>query len=136
MAEAKTTLMVVAEPEKAGGATREAAKEEAKRKRVRGGGAERDGAERLRQAADKRIWRISKVLTDLLAERAKKGDLQSAKTLMEWAGRKKPRASPKKKPRFPTYAQRLGAEPPYQERGREEGGVGTGSREQGTGSRD
>ena len=94
------------------------------------------GEWRLRQAADKRIWRISKVLTDLLAERAKKGDLQSAKTLMEWAGRKKPRASPKKKPRFPTYAQRLGAEPPYQERGREEGGVGTGSREQGTGSRD
>ena len=55
MAKVKTTLTVVEEPEKAGGTAREAAKEEAKRKRVRSRGAERDGAERLRQAADQRI---------------------------------------------------------------------------------
>jgi len=114
MAQAKTTLTVVEEPEKAGGTAREAAKEEAKRKRVRSCGAERDGAERLRQAADQRIWKISKVLTDLLAKRAKTGDLPSAKTLMEWASRKKPRAAVRKKPRLMSYAQQLGAEPPYQ----------------------
>jgi len=128
MAAGKTTLTVV----EAGKKSRKSAKQRAvvqaavaaKRKRASGGASAVDGAERMRQAADRQLAKIAEELAILLRKEALDGRLASSRTLMEWAGRKKPRAAPKKKPRLVTYAQRLGAEPPYQEPGREERGAG------------
>jgi len=154
MAEAKTTLAVVEAVEDTGKKSRKRVAGAAKRKRARGGGtvveakeetdkkseeqaagaAKRkrtsggtavDGAERLRQAADRQVAKISEELITLLWNHARQGHLASARTLMEWAGRKKPRAAPRKKPRGLTQAQRYEAEPQYkepQEEGRAEVG--------------
>jgi hypothetical protein len=96
------------------------------RKRAAGGKrAHKDGAERLRQAADKRVGRNSEQLADLLETKALAGNLDSLKVLVMLAERKKPRPVPVKKPRRPSLALRLGAEPEWEE-----------NREQGVGSRE
>ena len=75
----------------------------------------KDGAERLRQAADKRVGRNSEKLADLLTEKALKGDLASTKTLVSLAAGKKPIPEPVKKRRGPSLAERLAAEPEWRE---------------------
>jgi len=89
--------------------------EEANRRRAcQGKAGRKDGAERLRQAADRRVGRNSNELADLLTEKALAGDLASAKVLVGLAERKKPRAEPVKKRRGPTDAELLAMEPPWQ----------------------
>jgi hypothetical protein len=73
----------------------------------------KDGAERLRQAANKRLNEISETLADLLKKKALEGDLASAKTLFGLAAGKKPIPEPVKKQRGLTHAQRLAREPQW-----------------------
>jgi hypothetical protein len=74
----------------------------------------KDGAERLRQAADKRVGRISEKLADMLTDKALAGDLACARVLFGLAERKKPIQEPVKKRRGPGLAARLAAEPAWQ----------------------
>jgi hypothetical protein len=92
------------------------------RRRVRADGkmARKDGAERMRQAADMRVGRISEKMADLLSSKALAGDLACARVLFGLAERKKPIQDLVKKRRGPGLAARLAAEPPWQE---EEGTV-------------
>jgi hypothetical protein len=80
----------------------------------RGSAARKDGAEQLRQAADRRVSRISEKLADLLEGKALEGDLASTKVLFGLAERKKPIPAPVKRRRGLSPAQRLGAEPQWQ----------------------
>jgi DNA polymerase III gamma/tau subunit len=73
----------------------------------------KDGAERLRQAADKRLNEISEQLADLLKKKALDGDLASAKTLIGLAAAKKPIPEPVKKQPEPSYADKLAKEPQW-----------------------
>jgi hypothetical protein len=81
----------------------------------------KDGAERMRQAADKRVGRISEKMADLLEKKALAGDLACARVLFGLAERKKPIQEPVKKRRGPSLAARLAAEPEWQEE--DEGGT-------------
>jgi hypothetical protein len=95
-----------------------------KQRAARTGGekrARKDGAEQLRRAADKRVGRISEKLADLLETEALAGHLDSLKVLVALAGAKKPRPAPVKKPRRPSLALRLTAEPRWQEKQEENG---------------
>jgi len=74
----------------------------------------KDGAERLHQAADKRVGRISEKLAELLTNKAMAGDLASAKVLFGLAERKKPSPEPVKRRRGPGLAERWAAEPEWQ----------------------
>jgi hypothetical protein len=88
----------------------------------------KDGAERLRQAANKRLNEISEQLADLLKRKALEGDLASAKTLIALAAAKKPIPEPVKKQSEPSYADKLSKEPQW--KGEPEGlelGYGDGS---------
>lgn len=73
----------------------------------------KDGAERLRQAADKRVGRNSEELADLLTAKALKGDLASTRVLVALAANKKPLPERVKKRHGPSLAQRLAAEPQW-----------------------
>jgi hypothetical protein len=95
------------------------------RKLAAGTSACKDGAELLRQAADKRVGLNSEKLADLLAENALQGDLTSAKVLIGLAERKKPSKEPVKKRRGPSLAERWAAEPEWREEP-EEGPAETG----------
>lgn len=77
--------------------------------------ANQDGAEQLRQEADKQVGLNSEKLADLLAQKALEGDLASTKMLLGLAENKKPRAKPGKKRRGPSLAEQLTAEPEWQE---------------------
>jgi len=94
-----------------------------------GGGkrAHKDGAERLRQAADKRVGRASEKLADLLETKALEGNLASLKVLVMLAERKKPRPEPVKKPRRSNLAQRWAREPALPEKEEEDGEQGLGT---------
>ena len=81
----------------------------------RGRAARKDGAEQLRQAADRRVGRISEQLADLLEEKALKGDLASTRVLFGLAEHKKPIPEPVKRRRGPSQAERWAAEPQWQE---------------------
>ena len=81
--------------------------------------ARKDGAERLRQEADKQVGQNSEELAALLTEKALAGDLASTKVLVGLAERKKPRPERKKKRRGPSLAEQWAAEPEWQ--GEEEG---------------
>jgi len=83
-------------------------------RKCRRGAARKDGAEQMRQAADRRVGRISEQLADLLEEKALKGDLASAKALFGLAERKKPIPAPVKRRHGPTQAERWAAEPQWQ----------------------
>ena len=84
-----------------------------RRERADGKTPRKDGAERLRQAADRRVGRISEKLADLLTEKALKGDLASARVLFGLAERKKPIQELVKRRRGPGMAARLAAEPEW-----------------------
>jgi hypothetical protein len=58
-----------------------------------------DGAEKLRQAADRLVGEHSEELADLLTRKAVKGDLASARVLVALAEHKKPLPEPAKKRR-------------------------------------
>ena len=75
----------------------------------------KDGAEQMRQAADKRVGRISEKMADLLSDKALAGDLASARVLFGLAERKKPIQELVKRRRGPGLAARLAAEPVWQE---------------------
>ena len=81
----------------------------------------KDGAEQMRQAADKRMGRISEKMADLLSSKALAGALACARVLFGLAERKKPIQDLVKKRRGPGLAARLAAEPPWQEE--DEGGT-------------
>ena len=83
------------------------------RERANGKTARKDGAERLRQAADRRVGRISEKLADLLTNKALAGDLASARVLFGLAERKKPMQEPEKKRRGAGLAARWAAEPEW-----------------------
>jgi hypothetical protein len=74
-----------------------------------------DGAERLRQAADRRVGRNSAKLADLLTDKALAGDLASTKMLVALAEGKKPMKEVEKlgevKKPVRSLALRLAAEP-------------------------
>ena len=84
-----------------------------RRKRDRAGerAARKDGAERLRQAADRRVGRNSAKLADVLTKKALTGDLGSTKFLVGLAEAKK--AIPVKR-RGLSLPERLGAEPQWE----------------------
>jgi hypothetical protein len=84
-----------------------------RRKRADGKTARKDGAERMRQAADKRMGRISEKMADLLSSKALAGDLACARVLFGLAERKKPMQEPGKRRRGPGLAERLAAEPEW-----------------------
>ena len=75
--------------------------------------AHKDGAEKLRQAADRRVGWASEKLADLLEKKALEGNLSSLKVLVMLAERKKPRPEPVKKPRKARLAQRWESEPEW-----------------------
>lgn len=85
--------------------------------------APKDGAERLRQAADKRVGRNSEKLAELLETKALSGNLDSLKVLVMLAERKKPSPEPVKKPRRPGIAHQWAAEPAWRKE-QEKGGNG------------
>lgn len=94
---------------KTGGATESERPKRARREYA----SRKDGAERLRQAADKRVNQISEQLADLLKKKALEGDLASAKTLIGLSAAKKPIPEPvKKRPEF-SYAEKLANEPQW-----------------------
>jgi hypothetical protein len=102
--------------------TSEGTQERAVRKAV----ASEDGAERLRQAADRQVGMNSEKLVDLLTQKALDGDLASTRVLVGLAEGKKPRAKPAKKRRGVSLAGQLEAEPEWKAPAEEQG---TGSRE-------
>jgi hypothetical protein len=114
---------------KTGVATSEGPLEEA----VREAAPDEDGAERLRQAADRRVGMNSEKLVDLLTQKALDGDLASTRVLVGLAEGKKPRAKPAKKRRGVSLAGQLEAEPEWKAPAEKQG---TGNREQGTGNRE
>jgi hypothetical protein len=92
-----------------------------RRERTDGKTSCKDGAERLHQAADKRVGRISEKMANLLSNKALAGDLACARVLFGLAERKKPIQELVKKRRGPGLAARLAAEPEWQEE--DEGGT-------------
>lgn len=124
MAQARKELSASNAETKTGGTTESEGPKRARRKYA----SRKDGAERLRQAADKRLNEISEQLADLLKRKALEGDLASAKTLIALAAAKKPIPEPVKKQSEPSYADKLSKEPQW--KGEPEGlelGYGDGS---------
>lgn len=111
------------ESRKTGGTTKSRTVERASRNTT----ARKDGAERLREAADKQVGLNSDKLADLLTKKALEGDLASTKVLVGLAERKKPKPVRKRKRRGPSLAERLAAEPEWT--GQEEEDEGIGNRE-------
>jgi len=99
--------------QKTKGTTKNGVREGEKRKRDRAGerAARKDGADRLRQAADREVGRISAKLAVVLKEKALMGDLASTKMLVALADAKK--AIPVKR-RGPTQAELWAAEPQWE----------------------
>lgn len=95
---------------KAKSKTRRASKSKGGKRARRENPSHKDGAERLRQAADKRVNEISERLADLLKKKALEGDLASAKTLIGLAAAKKPIPEPVKKRSELSYADKLAKE--------------------------
>jgi hypothetical protein len=84
------------------------------RRRKAEAAAHKDGAEQLRQEADKRVGRNSKKLADLLMTKALAGDLASTKVLFGLAEHKKPIQELVKNDYGLTMAERLAAEPQWE----------------------
>ena len=99
----------------ASGKTGRTTKRRAVERAGRGSRARKDGAERLRQAADRRVGRISEQLTEMLEKKALTGDLASARVLFGLAERKNPIPEPVKKRRGPSQADRWASEPQWQD---------------------
>jgi len=83
--------------------------------RARGGGkaAAKDGAELLRQAADRQVGRVSEELADMLTKEALRGHLASTKMLVALAGAKKPAPEPVVGRRLCNFVERLASEPQW-----------------------
>ncbi len=114
MAEAQQELTTEKAKGKTSNTTNKRQREWASRTRARAESARKDGIERLRQAADRRVGRNAKELADLLTEKALTGDLPSTKELVRLAEGKKPRPEPVKKKRGPSLAEQLAMEPQWQ----------------------
>jgi hypothetical protein len=107
MAETQQELKAeIAKGEK-GSTTKKGQRERASRSKA----AHKDGAERLRWAADRRVGKNSEKLADLLTNNALKGDLASTKVLLALAEGKKPVPEVRKPGR--SLALRLAAEPQW-----------------------
>jgi hypothetical protein len=74
----------------------------------------KNGAERLRREADKRVGRNSEKLADVLTAKALAGDLASAKVLVGLAAGKKPMPERKKAGPLRSLALALEAQPQWQ----------------------
>lgn len=83
----------------------------------------KDGVELLRQAVNVRLVQDSEALADVISEKARKGDLASAKAMVELAAGKQSLPEPVKKRCGVTRAQRLAADSPWQGKKEEEGEV-------------
>jgi hypothetical protein len=79
-----------------------------------------DGAERLRQAVDRRLGRNSEKLADLMEAKALEGDLATTKAMVGFAEGKKPVEKPEMKRVGLTHAEQWAREPQWQ--GRDEEG--------------
>jgi hypothetical protein len=117
MDERQQELRIDHESRKTGGTTKSRTVERASGGKT----ARKNGAERLRQAADRRVGRNSEELADLLTKKALAGDLASTKVLVALAEQKKPSPEPKKKRRGPSRAEQLAAEPEWRGEGEEQG---------------
>ena len=106
---------------KARGKSEETGKGAPSKRASRKGPAGKDGVERLRRAADRRVGRDSEKLAELLSEKALQGDLASAKVLVALADGKKP-APAKQESAFKSLIANLAAEPDW--KGGEEQGAG------------
>jgi hypothetical protein len=111
MAKEKTKLRTVKAKEKTGSTTTDKPRERASQENA----ASKGGAELLRQEADKQVGMNSEKLVHLLTAKALKGDLASTRVLVALAERKKQQAERTKKPRGPSSAERLEAEPEWRE---------------------
>jgi len=104
--------------QKPSGEKRKAAKRKKRGGGDGGGAAPEDGAEQLRQAADRQVGLNSEKLADLLTKNALAGDLACARVLVGLAERKKPIPEPRAEPRMaergPSQAEQLAAEPEWQ----------------------
>ena len=113
MAAAQQAMVKGARRRKISSTTENGIREKERRKRDRADerAARKDGAERLRQAADRRVGRNSAKLADVLTQKALMGDLGSTKMLVVLADGKK--AVPVKR-RGLSLPERLGAEPQWE----------------------
>jgi hypothetical protein len=110
MAVAEQALKTDDASRKTGSTTTKRKRERTARRRDGGKAAGKDGVERLRQAADRRVGRNSEELADLLTKKALDGHLASTKVLVGLAGAKKPIAEPVKKRSGLTAAELLMAD--------------------------
>jgi hypothetical protein len=76
--------------------------------------AEENGMECLRSAAEEQLRRNAKKIATALAAKAASGDLNCAKFLL-LVTKENPKASPSRRRDGPSEAERLAAEPPWQE---------------------
>ena len=67
----------------------------------------KDGAEMLKQAADKALVEITDEAVSNMKEKAKKGDVDYVKTLLSFSERKKPRETAQKRRRGKSLAEQL-----------------------------
>jgi hypothetical protein len=82
-----------------------------------------DGTELLRRAADRRLFKDWEELAGVIAGKALKGDLASAKMLVGLAEGKKPDPEPAEEPCGPSLAEMLAADPQWEDELKvEEGG--------------
>jgi hypothetical protein len=109
MAQARKELSASNVEAKTGGTTGSEGGKRARREYA----SRKDGAERLRQAADRRVGRNSEKLADLLTARALEGNLASAKTLIGLAAAKKPIPERVKKQRGLSLAEKWANEPQW-----------------------
>lgn len=119
MAEIRQELRTKKLKRKTGGTTDDAAREEVGRRQKRASKkktAHTDGAERLRQAADRRVGRNANKLANLLTEKALAGSLADTKVLVALAERKKPAPKPERprRPILPWTAAELEAQPQWE----------------------
>lgn len=91
----------------------------------RGKKARKAGAERLRLAVDKRLGQNSESLANMLTDQAMGGNVATTRAMVEIAEHKKPQPEPVKKKRGRSLAERLAAEPEWQD-DRKEGSAETG----------
>jgi hypothetical protein len=112
MAKGQTKLRTVKAKVKTGGTTTNKPRKRASQENA----ASKDGAELLRQEADKQVGMNSEKLVKLLTTKALEGDLASTRVLVGLAERKKPQPQRAAKKRSgPSSAELLEAEPEWRE---------------------
>jgi hypothetical protein len=111
MAEAQRKPRKKKECGKTGSTTGNGKGETASRKKT----ARKDGAEQLQKAADERVTLHLEELTDLLTKQALRGNLASAKVLVDLAKGQKTTPKPVRKRRGASLAEQWAAEPAWPE---------------------